>query len=60
MLEKIDDENVWVNKLELGCHHPEHKPPMHIVLENGKYKHTCPACGKVTVLTVSNPTLSVL
>ena len=59
MLEKIDDKNGW-KKVFSTCYHPEHNPPMHIVLENGTYKHTCPACGKVTVFIVNNPTLNVL
>jgi hypothetical protein len=33
------------------CRHPEHRPPSHLVIPQGKgYKHVCPACGKVTVL----------
>ncbi len=27
------------------CRDPEHFPPRMIVLEPGKYKYTCPACG---------------
>jgi len=32
------------------CLHPEHRPPMHIVLEPGTHEHVCPACGHRTVL----------
>jgi hypothetical protein len=48
-LRKIDDGNK--NGKDL-CRHPEHKPPMHIVLEPGTYEHTCPACGNKTIFTV--------
>ncbi len=34
------------------CFHPEHNPPMHIVLQPGTYEYTCPACGKKVVFTV--------
>ena len=57
MLEKIDDKDRWTKKF--NCRNPEHNPPGHIVLEDGAYKHTCPGCGKVTVFTINNPTLSV-
>ena len=34
-----------------GCTDPEHNPPMHITIPAGKMmRHTCPSCGKVTVL----------
>jgi len=39
------------------CHHPEHNVPMHISLPNGRYEHTCPACGKVTQFAINNPVL---
>lgn len=33
------------------CSHPEHNPPMHIVIPPGKrMRHVCPACGKETVV----------
>jgi hypothetical protein len=33
------------------CKHPEHKPPMHINIPQGKgYRHVCPACGAESVL----------
>ncbi len=54
MLKKIEDSGtMW--KDEGFCSHPEHEPPMHIVLENGKYRHTCPGCGKVKEFVVRNP-----
>jgi len=37
------------------CLNPEHKPPMHIVLENGVYEHICPGCGHKTIFTVNRP-----
>lgn len=33
------------------CNHPEHEPPKHLYIPQGKwYKHICPNCGKVSVL----------
>lgn len=58
MLEKIDGKDLW--KKGSDCLNLEHNPPMHIVLENGTYKHTCPGCGNVIVFTVNNPVCSVL
>lgn len=40
------------------CFHPEHAPPMHIVLEPGTYEHTCPGCGAATVFVVNRPVWS--
>ena len=37
---------------EETCLHPEHNPPMHIVLEPGTYEHICPGCGKKEVFEV--------
>lgn len=31
-------------------------PPMHIVLEPGEYKYTCPGCGHVTIFNVPGST----
>ena len=45
MLEKIEDYSPV-------CSHPEHLPPTHIVLEPGKYRHTCSACGFTTIFVV--------
>ena len=53
MLERIGDlENNY--SYENDCLHPEHRPPMHIVLKPGKYKNTCPECKKETYFTVPN------
>ena len=54
MLERIGDsefesDKFWIKK---ACKDPEHNPPSHICLKHGKYKHTCPACGKVTIFIV--------
>ncbi len=36
------------------CKHPEHNPPSHIHIPQGKgYRHVCPACGDVAILTPS-------
>lgn len=37
------------------CRHPEHNPPMHIVLSPGIYEYTCPGCGKTITFIVSGP-----
>jgi len=37
---------------EKRCRHPEHKPPNMIVLSPGVYEHTCPKCGKKTIVTI--------
>lgn len=37
------------------CRHPEHKPPMYIVLKPGMYEYTCPGCGKTVNFTVPHP-----
>ena len=34
------------------CPHPEHNPPMHIVLSPGTYEYTCPGCGQTTTFVV--------
>ena len=31
--------------LPLPCTHPEHRPPMHMVLPPGVYEYVCPGCG---------------
>lgn len=34
------------------CFHPGHNPPSHICIPPGKgYRHVCPKCGQVTVIT---------
>lgn len=36
---------------EITCKDPDHKPPMHLHIPNGKrYIHICPACGQRSVL----------
>ena len=42
---------------DIPCSHSEHYPPTMIVLENGEYEYTCPACGRTTTFTVNRPTL---
>lgn len=33
------------------CMHPEHQPPSHMVITQGKiYRHVCPGCGGEVVL----------
>lgn len=50
-LRKIDIPAKVVGR-DSACLHPEHSPPMHIVLEPGTYHYDCPQCGAVTVFTV--------
>ena len=36
---------------EKKCNNPEHDPPSHLHIPQGKgYKHVCPGCGKITNL----------
>lgn len=43
------------------CHHPDHNPPGHIVIPAGKrLRHTCPACGHITLARPIVFTLSVV
>lgn len=37
------------------CMHWDHNPPMHKYREPGRYRHTCPSCGKVTEFEVKPP-----
>jgi hypothetical protein len=38
------------------CYHPDHNPPMHLVIPAGKrYRHVCPGCGKEIVITSNSP-----
>ena len=40
------------------CNNPDHKVPTGISIPKGKgYKHVCPACGEVTIVTPSQTTL---
>lgn len=49
---RIDDEKTWTPASVKPCQHPEHVPPGMIVLEPGRYEHTCPGCGRVIYFTV--------
>ncbi len=53
MLERIKDYSVKKSE----CTDSEHSPPGHIVLENGRYEHTCPGCGHVQEFIVNRPVL---
>ena len=34
-----------------SCNHPEHNPPTHLHIPEGKgYRHVCPGCGKQVIL----------
>lgn len=48
---KISDGE-WYPITKAPCRHPEHTPPCMQVFEDGIYKHTCPACGYVTIFRV--------
>jgi len=37
------------------CSHSEHNFPNMIVLPDGIYEHTCPACGTKQIVTIVNP-----
>lgn len=50
-LRKIEDEPDNWERVH-PCIHPEHDPPINLVLQPGKYEYTCPACGKKTVFVV--------
>jgi hypothetical protein len=39
------------------CNHPEHYPPKYLVLRDGVYEYTCPACGKSSFFRVERPNL---
>ena len=40
------------------CEHPEHNTPTHIYIPQGKgYKHVCPNCGNVIIMTPSQTSL---
>jgi hypothetical protein len=51
MLERLDDDEVW-GRCDHPCLNPQHNMPQHIVLRPGRYRHTCPGCGKTTTFTV--------
>ena len=38
-------------KQEIPCFHPEHNPPMHLWIPEGKnYTHICPNCGTKVIV----------
>jgi hypothetical protein len=39
------------------CFDKQHNPPDMIVLEPGRYEHTCPGCGHVQTLNVPEVTM---
>ena len=45
-LRKIADEKP-------PCGHPEHNPPIHMVLSPGTYEYTCPSCGHKTTFIIN-------
>lgn len=40
------------------CRHPDHELPSHLMLEPGRYKHTCAGCGRVTTFVVPERSFS--
>jgi hypothetical protein len=39
------------------CRHPHHNPPSHLHVPEGHgYRHTCPGCGGVRIITNDGPT----
>jgi len=51
MLEKLKNLEK-IGEPEPICLDPEHDPPGSIVLDPGKYKYTCPSCGKESVFEI--------
>ena len=58
-MKKSDKNKIGAEGYTLGkrtnsndCSHPEHKPPVHILLKPGEYEYECPSCGYVTRFTV--------
>ena len=37
---------------KLPCRHPDHNPPIMILLDPGVYENVCPACGAKTTFRV--------
>lgn len=51
----VNEQKVYILEAKPPCIDQEHKPPMHIVIPFGKMlRHTCPSCGKVTVVKPIN------
>jgi hypothetical protein len=44
----IYDNGKVYTSIDKYCHNPEHNPPNMINLPPGKYRYTCPGCGKVS------------
>ena len=57
-LKKMNEEYIKkgnldkLEELECPCLSREHNPPSHMVLKPGKYKWTCPSCGKEQIFYV--------
>jgi hypothetical protein len=47
IVDLYDEPIKWVAQMPKFCNHPEHNPPMFMVYRPGKYRHTCPSCGRV-------------
>jgi hypothetical protein len=54
-----EEEDIYGPYKKPPCLSPEHKPPMHMVLEPGRYEWTCPKCGHKTIFVVTGPVWSV-
>lgn len=52
-LERLPDDRKYAEP----CLDRGHNPPAHLVLKPGRYRYTCPGCGKETVFTVRRPVL---
>jgi hypothetical protein len=52
-MEKLDTPADWVQ--ELPCTHPDHNIPSHVVLQPGRYKHTCAGCGQAVFVNIFAP-----
>lgn len=54
-------EKSWAGEhSEFPCMHPDHDPPMHIVVPSGMMMvHTCPSCGQVAYVTPAPSTMIV-
>lgn len=52
-IRKLPEKTAEEEKMD-KCFHPEHNPPMHIVLQPGEHTWKCPSCGKETTFIVPN------
>lgn len=49
--EKDEKGNFFDLPKAIKCNHPEHNPPSHIYIPQGKgYRHVCPGCKKAVDL----------